>query len=78
MKNPPRKKAVAASKPASASHEDALFARVVDIIEAAREGKTILEAWPEHSAGVCGYIEGRRLEINYNPPGGAAPVDRFG
>jgi predicted nuclease of restriction endonuclease-like (RecB) superfamily len=36
VKKPPRKKAVAATKPATASHEDALFARVVDIIEAAR------------------------------------------
>lgn len=36
MKKLPRKKAVAATKPASASREDALFARVVDIIEAAR------------------------------------------
>jgi hypothetical protein len=36
VKKPPRKKAVAATKPASASHEDALFARVVDIIESAR------------------------------------------
>lgn len=33
---PPRKKTVAVTKPASARHEDALFARVVDIIEAAR------------------------------------------
>lgn len=36
MKKPPRKKAVAVTKLASASREDALFARVVDIIEAAR------------------------------------------
>ena len=36
MKKTPRKKPVAATKPASASREDALFARVVDIIEAAR------------------------------------------
>ncbi len=36
MKKPPRKKAVAVTKPSSASHENALFARVVDIIEAAR------------------------------------------
>lgn len=36
MKKPPRKKAAAVTKPASASHEDALFARVVEIIEAAR------------------------------------------
>ena len=36
MKKPPRKKTVAVTKPATASHEDALFARVVDIIETAR------------------------------------------
>jgi len=36
VKKPPRKKAVAVTKPSSASHENALFARVVDIIEAAR------------------------------------------
>jgi hypothetical protein len=36
MKRPSRKKAVAVTKPASTSHEDALFARVVEIIEAAR------------------------------------------
>ena len=37
-----------------------------------QRGKTIVEAWPEGSAGVGGYIEGRRLEINYTPPGAAA------
>jgi hypothetical protein len=36
MKRPSRKKAVAVTKPASTCHEDALFARVVEIIEAAR------------------------------------------
>ena len=36
MKKPPRKKAVTVTKPAGTSREDALFARVVDIIEAAR------------------------------------------
>jgi hypothetical protein len=41
-----------------------------------KPGKTIVEAWPEGSAGVGGYIEGRRLEISYNPPGAA--VDSFG
>lgn len=41
-----------------------------------KPGTTIVEAWPEGSAGVGGYIEGRRLEITYNPPGGS--VDRFG
>ncbi|MDP2344298.1 MAG: hypothetical protein Q8O67_25285 [Deltaproteobacteria bacterium] len=41
-----------------------------------KPGKTIVEAWPEGSAGVGGYVEGRRLEINYNPPGG--PAARFG
>ena len=45
-------------------------------IRGMKPGKTIVEAWPEGSAGVGGYIEGRRLEISYNPPGAA--VDRFG
>ncbi|MCU0690066.1 MAG: PDDEXK nuclease domain-containing protein [Polyangiaceae bacterium] len=36
MKKAPPKKATAVAKPSSASREDALFARVVDIIEAAR------------------------------------------
>ncbi len=36
MKKPTRKKPVAVTKPAAASHEDALFARVLDIIEGAR------------------------------------------
>jgi len=36
VKKPPRKKAVTVTKPAGTSREDALFARVVDIIEAAR------------------------------------------
>ena len=36
MKKTPRKKAVRVARPASASLEDVLFARVVDIIEAAR------------------------------------------
>lgn len=41
-----------------------------------KPGKTIVEAWPEGSAGVGGYVEGRRLEISYQPPGRAA--DSFG
>jgi hypothetical protein len=41
-----------------------------------KPGLTIIEAWPEGSAGVGGYVEGRRLEITYTPPG--ATVDRFG
>jgi len=45
-------------------------------IHAMKPGTTIVEAWPEGSAGVGGYIEGRRLEISYTPPGGG--VDRFG
>ena len=45
-------------------------------IRGMKPGKTIVEAWPEGSAGVGGYIEGRRLEISYNPPGAA--VDSFG
>jgi hypothetical protein len=44
-------------------------------IRGMKPGTTVVEAWPEGSAGVGGYIEGRRLEISYNPPGG---VDRFG
>ena len=36
MKKPPRKKTARARRPPSASREDGLFARVVDIIEAAR------------------------------------------
>lgn len=47
-------------------------------IQNMKAGKTIVEAWPEHSAGVGGYIEGRRLEITYAPPGSAGGVDRFG
>jgi hypothetical protein len=38
VKKPPRKKTSLATKPSSASPEDALFARVVEIIEAARAG----------------------------------------
>jgi hypothetical protein len=41
-----------------------------------KPGTTVLEAWPEGSAGVGGYVEGRRLVITYAPPG--APVDTFG
>ena len=41
-------------------------------IKGMKPGKTIVEAWPEQSAGVGGYIEGRRLEISYSPPGAAA------
>jgi hypothetical protein len=35
-------------------------------------GKYILEGWPDHSAAVGGYVEGRQVEINYAPGG-----DRF-
>ncbi len=41
-----------------------------------KPGKTIVEMWPEGSAGVGGYVEGRRLEINYSPPGHV--TDSFG
>ncbi len=41
-----------------------------------KPGTTVVEAWPEGSAGVGGYVEGRRLVITYAPPG--APVDTFG
>lgn len=37
-------------------------------IQNMKKGLTVVEAWPEHSAGVGGYVEGRRLEISYNPP----------
>ncbi len=43
-----------------------------------KAGTTIVEAWPEHSAGVGGYIEGRRLEISYAPPGAPGGGDSFG
>jgi hypothetical protein len=44
-----------------------------------KPGLTVVEAWPEHSAGVGGYLEGRRLEIKYDPPKAAAPTtDSFG
>jgi hypothetical protein len=36
-------------------------------------GKYILEGWPDHSAAVGGYMEGRRVEITYAPGG-----DTFG
>ncbi len=45
-------------------------------IHGLKPGKTVVEAWPEGSAGVGGYVEGRRLEIAYRPPGAAA--DSFG
>lgn len=32
-----------------------------------KPGKTVVEAWPEGSAAVGGYVEGRRLEIDYKP-----------
>jgi hypothetical protein len=35
-------------------------------------GKYVLEGWPDHSAAVGGYVEGRRVEITYAPGG-----DRF-
>jgi hypothetical protein len=45
-------------------------------IRGMKPGLTVVEAWPEGSAGVGGYREGRRLEITYTPPRGA--VDTFG
>jgi hypothetical protein len=36
-------------------------------------GKYVLEGWPDHSAAVGGYVEGRRVEITYAPTG-----DSFG
>jgi hypothetical protein len=41
-----------------------------------KAGVTVVEAWPEGSAGVGGYVEGRRLEITFAPPGGGK--DTFG
>jgi hypothetical protein len=41
-----------------------------------KAGVTVVEAWPEGSAGVGGYVEGRRLEITFAPPGGGK--DSFG
>jgi hypothetical protein len=38
-----------------------------------KPGKYILEGWPDHSAAVGGYMEGRRVEITYAPGG-----DTFG
>ena len=31
-------------------------------------GTTVIESWPNGSAGVAGYVEGRRLLIDYQPP----------
>lgn len=39
-----------------------------------KPGVTVVEMWPEGSAGVHGYVEGRRLEISLN----AGAVDSFG
>jgi hypothetical protein len=36
-------------------------------------GKYVIEGWPDHSAAVGGYFEGRHVEINYAPGG-----DSFG
>lgn len=33
-----------------------------------KPGKLVVEAWPEGSAGVAGYVEGRRLEIMLRAP----------
>ncbi len=53
------------------------FSSAQDIsIKGMKPGKTIVEMWPEGSAGVGGYVEGRRLEINYSPPGHV--TDSFG
>jgi hypothetical protein len=38
-----------------------------------KPGKYILEGWPDHSAAVGGYMEGRHVEITYAPGG-----DTFG
>jgi hypothetical protein len=44
----------------------ALFT-VQDISIKLQPGKNVIEMWPDGSAGVGGYIEGRRLEIDYAP-----------
>lgn len=36
-------------------------------IQGVKPGKLVIEAWPEQSAGVGGYVEGRRLEIDVRP-----------
>ena len=33
-----------------------------------KPGEIIVEVWPDGSAGVGGYVEGRRLVIDYKPP----------
>lgn len=43
-------------------------------IRGLKPGKLVVEAWPEGSAGVGGYIEGRRLEITLR----GAAADSFG
>ena len=30
-----------------------------------QKGRTVIEAWPDGSAGVGGYVEGRRIELDY-------------
>lgn len=51
------------------------FSSAQDIsIRDLKPGVTVVEMWPEGSAGVHGYVEGRRLEISLN----AGNVDRFG
>jgi hypothetical protein len=40
---------------------------VQDFTVTLQPGKNTIEMWPDGSAGVDGYVEGRRLEINYAP-----------
>lgn len=46
----------------------ALFT-VQDLSVKLQPGKNVIEVWPDGSAGVSGYVEGRRLEITYAPKG---------
>lgn len=41
------------------------YASAQDISFELMKGKTVIEAWPQGSAGVAGYVEGRRYELNY-------------
>jgi len=39
------------------------YATAIDLTVDLQKGKTIIEAWPDGSAGVGGYVEGRRYEM---------------
>lgn len=44
--------------------DQAEYATAIDIQFPYQKGKTVVEAWPSGSAGVGGYIEGRRYHFN--------------